>query len=135
MAGPRCALAAPLLSASASRRQTETKAKITVLHWRTHPEPVDGCDRCRWASVAVAPSVFSSRSGGAEAAATNAREARWQKDMPAYRRLRRDGVQPKGIDGCAEVEAKAEAVHEVEQMRLMTSKQRHDYAAVTEGAA
>lgn len=41
-------------------------------------------------------------------------EERWSKDMPAYRRLRKDGVQPKGIDGAAKVEATADTVEQVE---------------------
>ena len=32
-------------------------------------------------------------------------ERRWQKDMPAYARLRADGLQPRHIDGSAELEA------------------------------
>jgi hypothetical protein len=32
-------------------------------------------------------------------------EQGWQRDMPAYARLRRDGIQPRSIDGSAELEA------------------------------
>jgi hypothetical protein len=34
--------------------------------------------------------------------------------MPAYKRLRKNGVQPKGIDGAAALEARASTVAEVE---------------------
>lgn len=38
-----------------------------------------------------------------------------EKDTEAYRRLRRDGVQPKGVTGAAEIEQRAGTVHEVER--------------------
>lgn len=79
----------------------------TLHQQRTHPEPVEGCFGCRVAGVQVAPSATPSRRGGAEAAATNAREARWSRDMPAYREMRRQGLQPKGIDGAADLAQKA----------------------------
>jgi hypothetical protein len=34
--------------------------------------------------------------------------------MPAYKRMRREGLQPKSIDGAAEVEKKAEHKWQVE---------------------
>ena len=37
-----------------------------------------------------------------------AREARWHKDMPAYKRFRQKGYQPPQIDGCDRLEAVAE---------------------------
>jgi predicted nucleic acid-binding Zn ribbon protein len=40
-------------------------------------------------------------------------EARWSKDMPAYKRLRRDGMQPPAIDGAARVETLASNEFEV----------------------
>lgn len=40
-------------------------------------------------------------------------ERRWSKDMPAYRRLRDQGLQPRQIDGCAELEATANSELEV----------------------
>jgi len=92
-----------------------------------------GCcatNREHWLSVGVAPSATPTRGHGIVAVETNAREARWQKDMPAYKRLREDGLQPKGIDGCAEVEAKASTVFEVEHNQVMTKAQLDQYASV-----
>ena len=48
---------------------------------------------------------------GAQGAGTQeieAREARWSKDMPAYKRFRDKGHQPPGIDGCDYLEATAQ---------------------------
>ena len=36
------------------------------------------------------------------------RERRWDQDMGAYKRLRNDGLQPKRIDGAADVERRAQ---------------------------
>lgn len=81
-------------------------------HRETHPNlDVEGCFGCRIANVRVAPNHTTT--GGERAAQINATEARWQKDMPAYKRLRQDGLQPKGIDGCAEIEKKAETENQV----------------------
>lgn len=43
-----------------------------------------------------------------------AREKRWNKDMPAYKRLRDQGYQPKSIDGAAVLERDASTRFEIE---------------------
>lgn len=48
---------------------------------------------------------FASVSGGARE--LHDRDRRWDKDMGAYSRLRKDGVQPNQIDGSADLETKA----------------------------
>lgn len=45
-------------------------------------------------------------------------EKQWSRDMPAYKRLRQDGTQPKRIDGCAELEARAVDRQEIEMGHL-----------------
>lgn len=89
-----------------------------MLHARTHPVPVDGCYGCKLMQVSIAPSAMPFRHP--EAAGSVAMEGRWDKDMPAYKRLRRDGLQPPHIDGCAELEAKAETPTQV-QTGLVTA--------------
>jgi hypothetical protein len=42
-----------------------------------------------------------------------AREKRWNKDMPAYKRLRDQGYQPKSIDGAAALERDATTPFEI----------------------
>jgi hypothetical protein len=51
-------------------------------------------------------------------------EREWDKDMPAYKRLRADGIQPRDIDGCAKLEAKAETTREIEAGQVLTPSQR-----------
>lgn len=47
---------------------------------------------------------------------------REERDLDAYARLVRSGVQPKGIDGAAELERGAEAKHEVENRNIITDR-------------
>ena len=83
-------------------------------HAEKHPSlDVPGCFGCRVASVSIASSATPSRSpGAAHAKWANDTEKRWHKDMDAFARLRRDGLQPERIDGCARLEQ--EAKHRVE---------------------
>ena len=44
----------------------------------------------------------------------DATESGWDRDMPAYKRLRREGHQPPSVDGCADLEARARSPFEIE---------------------
>lgn len=62
------------------------------MHRRTHPEFVEGCKPCTWATIS-----FATVPGGAKDARTgisgvNQRE----KDLHRYREKRRNGEQPEG---------------------------------------
>lgn len=98
------------------------------IHQETHPSYVDDCDMCRWSSISVAPSATPSRKGGQEAANVNATEKRWHKDMDAYATLRGQGTQPRGIDGAAELAARAEDKFEVESGHTLKTKQARAFA-------
>jgi hypothetical protein len=56
----------------------------------------------------------STTTRGKRVSEVNQTERNWNKDMPAYKRLRADGLQPKRIDGAAEVEKKAKESWQVE---------------------
>lgn len=58
-----------------------------MIHKRKHPEYVEGCDPCRWSSVAV-----FDMSG--EAAQQRARNRQWHRDVDAYKRARKGGLRP-----------------------------------------
>lgn len=82
-------------------------------HRETHPDlNVEGCFGCRVAGVRMGTNTTTSR--GARVAEVNQTERNWNKDMPAYKRLRANGLQPKRIDGAAEVEKKAQESWQVE---------------------
>lgn len=48
------------------------------------------------------------------------KERKWEKDMRSYKSLRRDGLQPKQIDGSYVVEQNANHKREVEMGRPLT---------------
>ena len=58
--------------------------------------------------------VNTTTSRGQRVAEINKTERGWNKDMPAYKRLRANGLQPKKIDGAAEVEKRAQEAWQVE---------------------
>lgn len=68
-------------------------------------------------SVGIAASATPSRRPAT--AATEVQERQLDRDLDAYRRLRKDGLQPKGIDGSARLEARADHKLEVEAGRLL----------------
>lgn len=56
----------------------------------------------------------STTTRGKNVEAINSTERNWQKDMPAYKRLRQEGLQPKSIDGAARIESRATEKWQVE---------------------
>ena len=61
----------------------------------------------------VAPSAAPSRNNVIDLEATKQAEKNKDADMSAYKRLRKDGVQPPTINGSAKLEARAEEKYEV----------------------
>jgi hypothetical protein len=90
-----------------------------ALHHETHPQEVEGCYGCYLLSVSIAPSA----TGSAQAQEVNERESRWHKDMDAYRAIRKQGLQPKGIDGSAALENRAEDQFEIQTGHLFKTKE------------
>lgn len=79
----------------------------------THPNlDVEGCFGCKVAGVRMGANTTTTR--GAKVQEVNDRAKRWDKDMPAYRRLRKQGLQPRTIDGAAHLEATATTAAQVE---------------------
>ncbi len=77
------------------------------------------------AGVNIAPSALETKGG--QVRAINAKEGRWDKDMPAYQRMRWRGMQPKGIDGAADLEDRVGDQFDVKYDRMIS--------AVPEGGA
>mgnify|MGYP001602139945 CR=1 FL=1 len=80
-----------------------------------------GCcptNRDHWLSVSVAPSALTTQSSS-HLKQSLAREKEWEKDMPAYRELRRQGLQPQRIDGAADLARDATDSLEITQGELI----------------
>jgi len=84
-----------------------------IKHQETHPNlDVEGCFGCKIAGISISSAAMPGRKSASHQ--INETEKRWHKDMDAYKRLRNDGLQPKTIDGAANVEAKATEKYQVE---------------------
>lgn len=93
-------------------------------HRDKHPVDVPGCFGCKLLSLQI---------NASSAGVVSMTESRWDKDMPAYKRLRQNGLQPRSIDGCAELETRATSKLEVEMSHVFESKE--DLQKAKEGMA
>lgn len=82
-------------------------------HGVTHWDP-DDCFGCRIQTTNFAPSAMPSRRDGAHCAAANRSEKQLERDLPAYKRMRKAGMNPKSTQGAADLESRAESSLEVE---------------------
>lgn len=87
-----------------------------MIHQRKHPNlDVEGCFGCKVAHTSFGSNSTTSRGG--RVSEIESTERRWAKDMDAYKRLRRDGLQPQQIDGSAALESGATEKWQVENLR------------------
>lgn len=86
-------------------------------HRETHPNlDVEGCFGCKVSGVRMG--INESTTRGAQVAQINNREKNWNKDMPAYKRLRDQGLQPRQIDGSAVLESRATERWQIEGSKV-----------------
>lgn len=94
--------------------------------WRSIKEPTVWeipCGTCsriatmHMASPAIAAEALPNKMHGVRA--INHREERWDVDMAAYYRLRKEGLQPRSVDGAREVERDAKHPLEIEMGRKL----------------
>jgi hypothetical protein len=94
--------------------------------WRSIKEPTVWelpCPECpriatmHMASPAIAADALPNK--GHSVRAINEREKRWDSDMPAYKRLRKEGHHPRSIDGAHDVERDAKHPLEIEMGRKL----------------
>jgi hypothetical protein len=72
-------------------------------HAETHPSlDVDGCFACRISHVRMSGSAMPTRKNVQE---LNRKERVLDRDLDAYKRIRKSGGQPEQIDGSAKFEA------------------------------
>lgn len=69
------------------------------------------CFGCKIRSVHISGEAMPTRGNVARLADT---EKAWDRDGEAYKRLRKDGVQPFGIDGAAALEVRANDKADIE---------------------
>ena len=85
---------------------------------RTHDgSHEEGCFGCRIQTVSFAASAMPTRK--VEATAHKAEEKRMARDLPAYKRLRNEGLQPAGTKGAADLERRANSKFEIESGKII----------------
>jgi hypothetical protein len=84
---------------------------MTRTHFGQHG---DECFGCKVQTISIAPHTH----------AISMKDRAWEKDMAAYARLRRDGLQPPGIDGSALLEQRATTDQEVTAGQVLTTKRQ-----------
>ena len=90
-----------------------------------HPNPncKPSCFGCKASSVSIAPSSMGTRSN---ARAYKEQEKQKAKDLPAYKRLRQEGLQPKTTQNAAFIENHASSRYEVETNQIFQDQRRID---------
>lgn len=78
-------------------------------HWS--PET---CFGCRIRTVAVSATAMPSRGGNRHVANSEQMERNWSKDHAAYRRMKKEGLEPKVLDGADHLEAVAKTPAQIE---------------------
>lgn len=96
--------------------RTETWRSIHTADLKHYECEVCGGDAdLVFTSPAIAADALPNKKHGVRAA--EATERKWDADMPAYKRLRKEGLQPRGVDGAAMVEQQAQHPLEIEMGR------------------
>jgi hypothetical protein len=86
------------------------------------------CFPCKLSSINFAPSAMPTRNPNA--ARASVKDPLLDKDREAYRRLRRNGEQPKHVEGSAYFEAKANESFEISMGQIVPDAgDRRQYAA------
>jgi hypothetical protein len=104
---------------------------MSLIHRQTHPEYVPGCINCKLLTVSISPAAMPTRRD-VRYTATDQLEKGWHKDIPAYKRLVKEGLNPERVDGAAEVEAKADHAIEVSEGRKLSSYEREVHSIAAE---
>jgi hypothetical protein len=76
-------------------------------------------------------SVYATPSKGADVRDKDRTEAGWQRDMPAYKAMRRQGYQPRNIDGCHKLEGTAKIPLELEMGHAFATNEERSVAQDT----
>ena len=77
----------------------------------------DNCFGCKVASIGFSATAMPTRKGDFQSQAKH--EKQINRDLPAYKRLRENGLQPASTVGAANIEAGARSRYEVESGKLI----------------
>lgn len=93
-----------------------------MAHRDVHEEFTEGCYGCHLLSINIGAAALPTRK--AEVRRTEEKERLLSKDLPAYKRLRDDGLQPRNIDGSADLEGKVTSQFDIDLGHVVPRQQR-----------
>lgn len=89
---------------------------------KIHDHALTACPHCNAGivKVMVPPNISAAAlpNRGRAVVAIDETERRWDRDHSAYKSLRSQGIQPKGLDGVADLASRATTQFEIEHNRL-----------------
>jgi hypothetical protein len=88
-----------------------------VNHREYHPVDEPGCIGCKVLSVSIAAAALEVK--GAEVRKIDTKEKVLDKDLGAYKRLRDNGLQPRSVDGSADVERHVTSQFDIDLGRVV----------------
>lgn len=104
---------------------------MTATHSIEHTHFHENCYLCKLRSVSITPAATPTRRD-VRYKATDDLEKGWQKDLPAYKTLVKDGLQPDTVDGAHELMMRAETKTEIEEGTIHTPEERKASEAASE---
>lgn len=93
-----------------------------LTHKAKHPEFVADCFTCKVLTVGFSQAAMPTRKP--HIVFDTLKEKRLSDDLPAYKRLRLNGVQPTAIDGAADIEKRAEDRFEIEMGHVVPKEHK-----------
>ena len=99
---------------------------------QVHPEYVEDCFMCKISTVSAGTGTNITGKGAKEAEFSRKMEARLEKDRPAYKAMKKQGLQPARLTGAHELMTKAETSYEIESGNLMPGKAKEIETLVKE---
>lgn len=86
---------------------------------QVHPEPIEDCFGCKAATIQLGAGTVTTTKGGQEAAFSRKFEANLEKDRPAYKAMRDQGLRPAKMFGADKMMNEARTKFEIESGKLM----------------
>lgn len=103
---------------------------MTLHQQREHPSFVEGCYACRIGQVTFGSGTSETKTGGSGGSLKMERQL--EKDRPAYKAMKDQGLKPGKLIGAHELMTKAETKFEIESGKLMPGKAKEIESAVKE---
>lgn len=93
-----------------------------MAHRDLHPEPVDECFGCKVLSINIGAGALENR--GAAVREADGKDRQLDRDLHSYRDMRKSGLQPKQIDGSADLASKVNDQFDIDLGVVVPKKEK-----------